>query len=92
MSPERVPVFLARRSYRRRRVADAARLSAAGGRDPFLRAAALAGGADGARTVSAMIYVFGLWAVLVVLSAVLSRHLRGEEDERGGEDGGGAQE
>ena len=92
MSPERVSVFLARRGYRRRRVADAARLLPLAGGILFCVPLLWQGAGGGARTVGAMVYVFGLWVGLVVLSAVLSRQLRDGEDERGDDDGGGAQE
>ncbi|MGR3519315.1 MAG: hypothetical protein ACU0AX_11420 [Roseovarius sp.] len=89
MSPERVSVFLARRSYRRRRLADAARLLPLAGGILFCVPLLWQGAGGGARTVAAMIYVFVLWAVLVVVSGLVSRHLRGGEDEADGADGGG---
>jgi fatty acid desaturase len=87
MSPERVPVFLARRSYRRRRVADAARLLPLAGGILFCVPLLWQGAGGGARTVVAVIYVFGLWGLLVVVSGVVSRHLRGDEDERADQEG-----
>lgn len=89
MSPERVSIFLARRSYRRRRVADAARLLPLAGGILLCVPLLWQGAEGGARTVGAMIYVFGLWALLVVVSAVLSRHLRDDEEARTGDEGGG---
>jgi hypothetical protein len=90
MSPERVSVFLARRSYRRRRVADAARLLPLAGGILFCVPLLWKGAEGGARTVGAMIYIFLLWVLLVTVSALVSRHLRHGDDEReGGEDGGG---
>jgi hypothetical protein len=79
MSPERRPVFLERRSYRRRRIADAARLLPLGGGLLLCVPLLWRGGpADG--TVTAIIYVFGLWALLIALAAFLSRHLPGSEE------------
>ena len=88
MSPERRPVFLARRTYRHRRLADAARLLpiAAG---VLMVVPLLWQGPDGdPGTATVMIYIFGLWAVLVGLSALISRHLRAREPETGDRDRG----
>jgi hypothetical protein len=89
MSPERVSVFLARRSYRRRRLADAARLLPLAGGILFCVPLLWKGAEGGARTVGAMIYVFGLWVVLVAISGLVSRYLRGEEEDRAGDKGAG---
>ena len=89
MSPERGPVFLARRGYRRRRVGDAARLLPMAGGILFCVPLLWRGGASGG-TVAAILYVFGLWALLVALSAWLSRHLHdGEAGDGTGRDGTG---
>jgi hypothetical protein len=48
------------------------------------------GGAHAPGTAETMLYVFGLWALLVAISGVISRHLRAsdaEEDGTGGEEG-----
>jgi len=82
MSPERGPVFLARRGYRRRRVADAARLLPLAGGILLCMPLLWQGAEGGARTVSAVIYVFALWVLLIVVSAVIARHLRGGEEDR----------
>ncbi len=87
MSPERLPVFLARRHYRRRRVADAARLLPLTGAILFCLPLVWKGSPEGASTVGAMLFVFGLWVVLVVLSAVIARHLRADETEHPARDG-----
>ena len=92
MSPERGPVFLARRGYRRRRVADAARLLPLSGGILLCMPLLWQGAEGGARTVSAVIYVFALWVLLIVVSAVIARHLRGDEEDRAageGSDSGG---
>lgn len=82
MSRGPTPGFAERRTYRRRRIADAARLL------PVLGAALLAlplfwtvEGAPPVRTTFVFFYVFGVWAILVALSGVLSLFLRAEEDE-----------
>lgn len=84
MNPERRPVFLARRTYRHRRLADAARLLpiAAG---VLMVIPLLWQGPEGdPGTATVMFYIFGLWVVLVGLSALVSRHLRASEPETGG--------
>ncbi|MGI3209908.1 hypothetical protein ACROSR_02205 [Roseovarius tibetensis] len=88
MSPDRGPVFLARRTYRQRRLADAARLLplAAG---VLMVVPILWQGPEGdPGTARVMIYIFVLWAVLVGLSALISRHLRAGETDPAGTDQG----
>ncbi|MEM7317700.1 MAG: hypothetical protein AAF408_01625 [Pseudomonadota bacterium] len=67
------PVFLARQSYRRRRLSDAARLL------PILGGALFAvpllwpaeeTGKVAVPMSSAITYVFGVWALLIVISAI----------------------
>ncbi len=71
--PARPSLFLERQSYRRRRLADAARLL------PFLGAALLAlpllwpdetDGAEALPLSSAMFYIFACWGVLILISVV----------------------
>ncbi|WP_126977990.1 hypothetical protein [Frigidibacter oleivorans] len=72
------PLFLARRSYRRRRMMDAARLL------PVFGALALMlpilwrapGAAGGRSTATGTVYVFVVWALLIGLAFVLARRLR----------------
>lgn len=88
MSPERRPVFLARRTYRQRRLGDAARLLpiAAG---VLMALPLLWRGPEGdPGTAMVMIYIFGLWVVLVGLTALISRHLRAREPKTGETDRG----
>ncbi len=75
-----VPVFLQRASYRRRRLRDAARLV------PFLGvilwAMPLAWHTEqGAAQVGAngLVYMFGVWVVLILLTAALTRSGRGDD-------------
>lgn len=73
MSRKRSPLFLERRSYRLRRVMDAARLM------PFL-GAALWGvpvlwpetGEDAVSTSRAIFYLFLVWAVLIAVTLLLT--------------------
>lgn len=79
------PLFLARASYRRRRLADAARLlPVLGGLLWTLPLVGLA--ANARRTSTTGIYLFLVWLVLIVAAAVLSRAL-GARSQRGPEDG-----
>ncbi|MFP4328125.1 MAG: hypothetical protein ACLFQL_08955 [Paracoccaceae bacterium] len=82
------PIFVQRQTYRSRRLMDAARLL------PLLGACLFAvpllwpdedGGAI--RTSRAMIYIFGVWTLLIVATALLSRRLG-----RDGDDGGSGAE
>lgn len=77
----RSPVFLARRSYRLRRIRDAARLLPVAGAFLFLLPI-LWGPSDGARRVTATdgIYIFLVWFGLIVAAALLSRPLREDGD------------
>ncbi|MGX9357176.1 hypothetical protein ACS3SW_18990 [Roseobacteraceae bacterium S113] len=72
--------FLHRKTYRRRRMADAARLLPIAGvvllLIPLLRGGA--GSEIPASTSSVGLYVFGAWAVLIVVAWALARGLREE--------------
>lgn len=81
MRKPRPPLFLERKSYRQRRVRDGARLM------PFLGAVLFGvpvlwadSGADGVATSRAMLYVFGVWFVLVLVSLVLTRWLEADSE------------
>ena len=71
------PVYLARESYRRRRLGDAARLLPVFGLVLLFLPGLLNA------TATAMIYIFVVWAVLIVLVAVLSPRLSRTEPESG---------
>lgn len=77
------PLFLARQTYRRRRVMDAARLLPWLG--AFLFGLPLLWSAP--ETAAGLRYLFGAWLVLIVLSFALSRRLS-EEPEGGPESSG----
>jgi len=99
VSAQREPIFVQRRTYRRRRLADGARLLPllgavlfmvpllwqAGGETPTGDVQELR---DGNRTAWVMTYLFLVWLGLAVLSGVLSRYLRSDTEE-GGTAGGG---
>ncbi len=63
------PLFLARESYRRRRLGDAARLV------PVLGFVLLLLPGLFTTTTEALIYIFSVWAILIVAVAFLSRRL-----------------
>lgn len=69
------PVFLERTSYRRRRLTDAVRLIPMLG--AFLWALPLMWARGGTSSSAALLYLFGVWAVLVLGAALLSWGMRG---------------
>jgi hypothetical protein len=86
MARPKPPLFLARASYRRRRLRDAARLLPIVG--VFLLVLPTLWVADGRIHLSGadLVYFFTVWLLLVVIAAVFSRGLRhgervGEEDD-----------
>lgn len=75
-------VFLERQSYRRRRVADAARvIPVFGGVLVMLPLLWPRGGEAAVGTVSAFLYVFGIWALMIAVAAILARALHRDEEE-----------
>lgn len=88
MSPERAPIFLARRAYRHRRLGDAARLL------PLIGAVLICipllwrNGDAAIATTTVMFYLFGLWIALAVIAGVISRYLRPSDTEDGPRDPG----
>ena len=89
----RPPVFLERRSYRQRRMMDALRLMPVLGLMLWMRPLFWPNGdtESGVAYSNAMIYVFGVWTLLIVLNVSLWRVLRtrinadipAEDDQRG---------
>ena len=71
MSPEHTPLFLARRGYRRRRLADAARVLPLFGGALFCLPLLWKGTERAGGTVQALIYVFGLWVVLITAGPIM---------------------
>ena len=72
MSAPNSPLFLERSAYRRRRLADAARMLPLAG--ALLWAIPLLWGGQ-ARSTTGLILVFGVWAALIALAALLSHLL-----------------
>lgn len=88
MPPQTEPLFLARETYRRRRLMDAARLS------PFLALFLFSAPVLwplGTQTIWGMLYLFGAWVGLIAVMAVIapalmrSRPLRSEDDHEDSE-------
>lgn len=87
MSAQKNSIYLERRTYRRRRLQDAARLLPVLGVLLFLVPLLWATRTEEpASTASGGIYVFGIWAGLIVASAWLSRRLGGEQTDLSGGD------
>ena len=78
MSPERGPVFLARRAYFQRRMMDAARLLPVLGAGMFVLPLLWKSG-EGTRTVVVMFYIILCWSALIGLGWIVSRRLSGPE-------------
>ncbi|WP_375263787.1 hypothetical protein [Palleronia sp.] len=74
MSAPRDPPFLERRSYRRRRLSDAARLLPILGTILFMLPLLWAAG-PGGTTARSGLYLFGSWFVLILVAAGLARPL-----------------
>jgi hypothetical protein len=76
------PVFLGRDSYRQRRIRDAARMTPVFG--AVLWAVPLLwerGTAEAVRTSQALIYIFAVWALLILVALLLSRLLKPDQDD-----------
>jgi len=69
-----MPVFVERKTYRRRRMADGARMLPILGALLFCMPLLWAVGAP-PKTTLTMFYLFVVWIALSVISAVISRHL-----------------
>ncbi|PZQ95677.1 MAG: hypothetical protein DI533_18760 [Cereibacter sphaeroides] len=81
-----LPLFLQRRPYRRRRRVDAARLLPVFGLFLFLLPILWEPGlGEGRRTAQDGLYLFGVWAGLIVISRLLSRGLVGAEPPNSGD-------
>lgn len=85
MSEKRAPLFLARDTYRQRRITDAARLL------PILGFLALClpilrEGDETRSTSGGMIYLFGVWIYLIVSAVFLARRLHKIDVQEGAPD------
>ena len=78
--PRKQPMFLERESYRRRRLADAARLV------PVMGLVLLLLSGLWTTTAGAMIYIFTVWAILIVVIGVLSVRLMPLTEDSDGEE------
>ncbi len=89
MSDDRGPVFVERRTYRRRRMADAARLLPVFGAALILIPLLWTGSADeGMGTAGVMFYLFLIWGLLAIIAALISVFLGPNEGaQRRHEDG-----
>ncbi|WP_238987534.1 hypothetical protein [Roseovarius dicentrarchi] len=89
-APGRRAEFVARGTYRRRRLIDAAGLLPILGALLFLVPLLWVGAQEGAapRTSHVLLYLFAVWALLVVLSALVSRGLGASGDVAAREDAG----
>ncbi|MEZ5911732.1 MAG: hypothetical protein R3D84_05415 [Paracoccaceae bacterium] len=76
MKPARRPLFLARSSYRRRRLIDAARLLPAFGAFLLIVPVFWTPGAHTIQdTARDGLYLFGVWFLLIVLAALIARRI-----------------
>jgi hypothetical protein len=89
MKRPRAPLFLERRSYRRRRLGDAARLLPVFGLILVLLPLLWSPDATGAARLTAWegVYLFAVWALLIVVAAILSRALAADDGAKRDEDG-----
>jgi len=81
MSGQRAPLFLEREYYRRRRLMDAARILPVLGLVLFLLPALWRRAGD-PNTAGEAIYLFVVWAMLILAAALLARPLRRSEAPR----------
>ena len=77
--PPTEPLFLARQSYRRRRLGDAARLLPLTGAILFLLPVLWS---EDARTAGGLIFLFSVWAVLIAAMALIANRLAVSRDGR----------
>ena len=84
MAGKPTPVFLERGNYRRRRRMDAIKLIAIVGGAmwmiPLLWVTPDENGAEAVSMSDALMYVFGVWLLLIVFSAILILRLRRDPD------------
>ena len=88
---EEVPLFLARQTYRRRRIMDAARLAPVLGLILFFFPVLWATGTAVSGTAEGLVYLFAVWSGLILLAALISSRLsaplRDAEDDPEDRDG-----
>jgi len=76
IEPEKGPTYLARRSYRQRRLRDAARMLPLLGAILWLLPLA----ATSPRTGVTGLYLFGVWGILILLAGMLASRMSSEVD------------
>lgn len=81
---EDIPLFLARETYRRRRLMDAARLLPVVGLGLFLVPLLWIGPSGGPGTRMGVVYLFAVWAALIAAAGLIARRLSGPL-KKGGE-------
>ena len=79
------PLFLARETYRRRRLMDAARFLPFVGAFLFIVPSLWA---DEASTAEGMMFLFGVWVILIFAAAFVSRKLASSDPNRSGDPAG----
>jgi hypothetical protein len=90
MRQPRAPLFLARRAYRQRRLADAARLLPLVGAFLFLVPVFWQPAATPVPdTAPGGLYIFAVWALLILAAGLIALRLGPDEAPPGDEDGGG---
>lgn len=78
------PLFLARGTYRQRRLRDAVKLLPVVGALLWMIPLLWPRGADGQLVSVALLYIFGVWAGLIGLACILSRMVHDDEDQPAG--------
>lgn len=81
--PPRQPIFLARSSYRQRRLRDAIRVLPLTGVILILLPLLWTRGPEGPGNAQVLIYVFAVWTLLILTSLLLTRKLRTDADVDG---------
>lgn len=84
MARGRPPLFLQPEPYRQRRLIDAARLLPVFGTFLFVVPMLLLPRGESGTTVQVMVYIFLLWALLILFTALIARYIRRAEASRRG--------
>ena len=87
MSRKKPALFVQQRTYKRRRIADAARLLPIWGGSLFMIPLLWINGGQ-TRTAAVMVYLFVVWAAVAGVAAGLSYRLGPEEDQPEDQEGG----
>lgn len=79
--PPRPPLFLARPGYRQRRLRDAIRVVPVAGAILLMIPLLWPRGPAGPGNATVLIYVFGVWTLLIAVSLLLTRRLQTDDDD-----------